>query len=74
MIDEAKDRFEKPREIYNEELIHWVGYIYRYWHYVTEESSKEIYKQVPVKVMKKNYVRLYMMTPEEIIVQLKEDN
>ena len=44
VIDEAGDRFEKPGEVYPEELIYWIGYIYRYWHYVTGESSKEIYK------------------------------
>ena len=74
VIDEAGDRFEKPGEVYSEELIYWLGYIYRYWHYVTGESSKEIYKQAPMKVMKQKYVRLYMMTPEEVIEILKENN
>ena len=74
VIDEAGDRFEKPGEVYAEELIYWIGYIYRYWHYVKGESSKEIYKQAPVKIMKKNYERLYMMTPEEVIGILKRNN
>ena len=74
VIDEAGDRFEKPGEVYSEELIYWIGYIYRYWHYVTGESSKEIIKLAPVKVMKQNYERLYMMTPEEVIGILKENN
>lgn len=74
VIDEAGDRFEKPGEVYTEELIYWIGYIYRYWHYVTGESGKEIYKQAPVKVMKQNYERLYLMTPEEVIDVLKGNN
>ena len=74
VIDEAGDKFEKSGEVYTEELIYWIGYIYRYWHYVTGESSKEIYKQVPVKAMKQNYTRLYLMTPEEVIEILKEKN
>ena len=74
VIDEAGDRFEKQGEVYLDELIYWIGYIYRYWHYVTGESSKEIYKQAPVKVMKQNYARLYMMTPEDVIELLKETN
>jgi len=74
VIDEAGDRFEKPGEIYAQELIYWIGYIYRYWHYLTGESSKEIYKQAPVRVLKQNYERLYMMTPEEVIEILKENN
>ena len=72
VIDEAEDRFEKPGVVYTEELIYWIGYIYRYWHYAMGESSKEIYKQAPVKVMKQNYARFYMMTPEEVIEILKE--
>ena len=74
IIDEAEDRFEKPGEVYSDELIYWIGYIYRYRHCVTGESSKEIYKQAPVKVMKHNYARLYMVTPEEVIEILKETN
>ena len=72
VIDEAGDRFEKHGEVYAEELIYWIGYIYRYWHYVTGESSKEIIKLASVKVMRQNYERLYMMTPEEVIKKLKE--
>ena len=74
VIDEAGDRFKKPGDVYSEELIYWIGYIYRYWHYVTGEFSKEIIKLAPVKVMKQNYEWLYMMTPEEVIEILKENN
>ena len=41
---------------------------------MTGESSKEIYKQAPVRVMKQKYERLYMMTPEEVIEILIENN
>ena len=74
VIEEAGDRFEKPGEVYAEELIYWIGYIYRYWHYVTGEYSKEIYKLATVKVMKQNYARLYMMATEEVIEVLKGNN
>ena len=72
--DEAGDRFKKPGEVYSDELIYWIGYIYRYWHYVTGESSKEIYKQAPVKIFKQNYARFYVMPSEEVIEILKESN
>ena len=74
VLDEAGDRFEKLGEVYTDELIYWIGYIYRYRHYVTGESSKEIYKQAPVKVMKQNYARFYVMSPEEVIERLKDNN
>ena len=41
---------------------------------MTGESSKEIIKLAPVKVMRLNYERLYMITPEEVIEVLKENN
>lgn len=62
VIDEAGDRFEKPGEVYSEELIYWIGYIYRYWHYVTGESSKEIIKLAPGKIIKQKYARLFLLT------------
>jgi len=74
VIYEARDRFEKPGEVYSDELIYWIGYMYRYWHYVTDEFSKEIYKQAPVKVMKQISAKLYMMPQEEVIEILKGNN
>ena len=71
VVDEAVDRFEKAGEVYAEELLYWIGYIYRYWHYVTDEASKEIYNQATVRAMKQNYERLYRMTPEEVVEILK---
>ena len=72
VIERVRNIFNELDEIYSSECIYWIGYIYRYWHYHTNESSKEIYKQAPVKVMKQNYEKLYMMTPEEVIELLKE--
>lgn len=72
VIENGGDMFKEKEKIYSSECIYWIGYIYRYWHYYTKESSKEIYKQAPVKVMKQNYEQLYMMTPEEVIERLKE--
>ena len=74
VIDEAGVRFNKLGETYTEETIYWIGYIYRYCHYMTGESSKEIYKQAPVKVMTQNYAKFYMRTPEEAIEQIKVRN
>lgn len=74
VIECAGNIFNEMDEIYSSNCIYWIGYIYRYWHYVTGEASKEIYKQAPVKVMKQKYARLYTMTPEEVIDVLKGNN
>ncbi len=45
ILDELKDEIKIGGEIYEEETMYWMGYTYRYWHYYTNETSKQIYKQ-----------------------------
>lgn len=59
-------------EVYSKDVIYWIGYLYRYWHYYTGESSKAIYKQAPVETMKRNYLMFHTMAPEVAIEDLKE--
>ena len=40
---DLKPVLNPPR--YNTEALYWGGYITRYWHYLTGETSKEIYAQ-----------------------------
>lgn len=72
VVDAAGDKVSKGGEIYSKDLIYWIGYIYRYWHYYTGESSKAIYKQAPVETMKSNYWMFHTMAPEMAIEDLKE--
>ena len=46
--------------------------VYRYWHYVTGESSREIYRQAPAKTMNVNYLMFHTMDPEMAVEDLKE--
>ena len=43
-----------------------------YWHYVTGESSREIYRQAPAKTMNVNYLMFHTMDPEMAVEDLKE--
>ena len=72
VIETAGDKLSKKAEVYSKDVIYWIGYIYRYWHYYTEESSKAIYKQAPVETMKRNYLMFHTMAPEVAIEDLKE--
>ena len=36
---------------YAKESLYWIGYTYRYWHYYTGESSKEIFRIADGKTM-----------------------
>lgn len=72
VLEAAGDRLDETGEVYSKNVIYWIGYIYRYWHYYTEESSKVIYKQAPVETMKRNYLMFHTMAPEVAIEDLKE--
>jgi len=59
-------------EAYDNEVLYWTGYVYRYWHYYTGENSKEILKQAPAKIMRAVYLMYHTMDPEMAIDRLKE--
>lgn len=59
-------------EIYSTDILYWIGYIYRYWHYYSGEDSAKIYKQAPVETMKRNYMIFHTMDPVLAIEDLKE--
>lgn len=54
------------------EIMYWIGYVYRYWHYLKGESSVKIYRQANVKTMRRNYMIFHTMDPELAIDDLIE--
>lgn len=71
MEEEHADEL-KQGECYDNETLYWIGYIYRYWHICSGESSREILKKAPVKTMKIVYLMYHTMSPEMAIDRLKE--
>ena len=75
ILDELNDEvrgLRKAGTTYSSEIMYWIGYIYRYWHYYSGEDSRKIYKQAPVEVMKRNYMMFHTMDPVLAIENLKE--
>ena len=72
MEDEFADQLVKVGEIYDKEALYWMGYIYRYWHFYTDENSREIYKQAPAKTVNVVYLMYHTMSPEMAIDRLRE--
>lgn len=62
----------KGGTVYHQEVLYWSGYLYRFWHYYTGESSKEIYKQAPAVTMNRNWLMFHTFAPEMAIEDLKE--
>ena len=72
IISAAGDTLSGTGEVYQREVLYWIGYIYRYWHYYTGESSAKIIRQAPAATMKRNYMMFHTMDPELAIEDLKE--
>lgn len=68
----AGEKLEKTGEVYSKDILYWIGYLYRFWHYYTNEDSAKIYKQAPVGTMKRNYMMFHTMAPELAVENLKE--
>ena len=72
VISHAGDVLSGIGEVYKKDVMYWIGYIYRYWHYYTGESSAKILRQAPAATMKRNYMMFHTMDPVIAIEDLKE--
>ena len=59
-------------DVYSADVLYWIGYLYRFWHYYTGEDSAKIYRQAPVQTMKRNYMMFHTMDPSLAVEDLKE--
>ena len=72
VVDTAGDALTTSGEFLSNDVLYWIGYIYRYWHYYTGEDSAKLYKQALVETMKRNYMIFHTMDPILAIEDLKE--
>ena len=72
VVADAGDMLSADEEIFSKDILYWIGYIYRYWHYYNSEDSAKIYKQAPIETMKRNYMMFHTMDPVLAIEDLKE--
>ena len=72
IVSANPDVASADEEIFSADVIYWIGYLYRYWHFYTGEDSAKIYKQAPVETMKRNYMMFHTMDPTLAIEDLKE--
>ncbi len=72
LIDEVGG-LKKAETTYHNEIMYWSGYTYRYWHYYTCESSKEIYKIADAGTMAECYLGFHTIDVEMAIDRLKRN-
>lgn len=59
-------------ENYSQEQVYWMGYVYRYWHFYTGETSREIYTQADAVQMAECYLGFHTLDVSMTIEDLKE--
>ena len=72
LIATNKNKFVAKRTDIPKNVLFWMGYVYRYWHFYTKEDSAKIYKQAPFETMNINYLMFHTMDVEMAIEDLKE--
>ena len=66
------DALSGSGEVFQKDVLYWIGYIYRYWHYYSGEDSVKILRKAPVETMKRNFMIFHTMDPVLAIEDLKE--
>lgn len=59
---------------YATEEMYWIGYIYRYWSYVTEKTSKQLYKIIKPERLQKLYFPYHSLDPMQAIERIMEES
>ena len=62
------------KERYGREELYWLGYLYRYWAYTYEKSSKQVYRQMKSKDLRKLYYPYHSLDPAQAIERILEGN
>lgn len=73
MQEEFPEICTKRGLVYDGETLFWAGYLYRWWHFYTGESSEEIYKQANAVTMNATYYAYHTMDVEMAIDRLIEN-
>ena len=60
------------REKYSESELYWIGYIYRYWSYTYQKTSKQIYKLIKPKELRGLYYPYHSLDPAQAIERILE--
>lgn len=74
IFEEMENRYDLQRgkEKFDPEAMYWVGYLYRYWAYVYEKSSSQIYKIISGKELSMLYGPYHTLDPKAAIDRICE--
>ena len=75
VLEEFKAQIDNKsigKEKYPREVLYWIGYIYRFWAYTYELSTKQVYKIVKPEELKKVYIAYHSLDPRLAIQRILE--
>ena len=72
MKEEYPEGFLNQGIVFDNETLYWAGYLYRYWHFYTGESSRQIYRQADAQTINTMYFGYHTLDIEMAIDRLKE--
>ena len=72
-VAETGLRHARARKSLPPEHLFWAGYLYRYWHCLTGETSAAIYATAPYRTMAGMYAGYHTLSCELAIENLRED-
>ena len=73
LVAETGLRHGRARKSLPPEHLFWAGYLYRYWHCLTGETSAAIFEIAPYRTMAGMYAGYHTLSCELAIDNLKED-
>ena len=58
--------------VYDTESLFWIGYTYKYWHFLTKQKSKDIVKKCDAQMMHALYPAYHTLDPAQAIERILE--
>lgn len=75
ILQEIEEEFgptDYGKEKYSTEELYWMGYLYRYWCYTYEKTSKQVYKLIKPKELRELYFPYHSLDPAQAIERILE--
>lgn len=74
-IEEINEEFGESaygKEKYSENELYWIGYLYRYWAYTYQKTSKQLYRLTKPKELRELYYPYHSLDPAQAIERILE--
>ncbi|MBP3897072.1 MAG: antitoxin [Mogibacterium sp.] len=72
MLDDEYGKSSYGTVKYNEDIMHWMGYVYRYWAQLYDMPSKRLYAAVKPAEMRALYPAYHSLDPHAAIQRIME--